>query len=396
VDARPLVTAQLIGSLHAGGAEHLAVQIANACAAAGNRSHIYVLDGPGPLSSKISPDVTVRYFDHRIVSPSRPWRCLISVRDGYRQLAANLAADGVDVLQSHLPGANFWGLLLSVRGHCAVIPTVHSNREFDYGDTANSLRAWGRRWAYKRMLNRCDAVVAVSDKVRDSLLAELGLKRHHCPRLVVVPNGVTIPEPLSAEDRVRIRERYDLEPGVFFALAAGRHCELKHYELLIDVIGILRDRGLDVHLVLAGDGPLSARYRERVSARGLAERVHIPGHLDDLPQVMQSADCFVISSLWEGLSLVMLEAMACGLPVVGTRISGVEDVIEDGVNGVLAVPGDAEELAHAVSRLVSDATLRESCRIAGQELVERDFSITRVARDLEVLYRRAVARKEAS
>ncbi len=391
-DGPPLASAQMVGSLRMGGAEHLAVQIANARAAAGDRSHLYILDGPGPLSAKISPDVIVRHFEQRVAPPSQPWRCFKSVRDGYRSLLDTLAADGIDVLQTHLPGANFWGLLLSVAGRRTVIPTVHSNREFDYGEAVSLPRAQGRRWAYRSMLSRCAAVVAVSENVREALLAELSM-RGQCPeRLVVVPNGVPVPEPLSAAERAVIRARYDCAPDDFLILAAGRHCELKNYEALIDVIGLLRDRGRNVRLVLAGEGPLTTGYRERLASLGLGDRVYLPGNLDDLPQVMQAADGFVISSRWEGLSMVMLEAMACGLPVVGTRVPGVEDLIDDGVSGLLAAPDDVEDLVRAVSGLIDDPALRERCLVAGREQVVRDYSIDRVSRDLGELYQRTLVR----
>jgi L-malate glycosyltransferase len=385
-DSPPLVSAQMVGSLRMGGAEHLAVQIANARAADGDRSHLYVLDGPGPLSAKISPDVIVRHFEQQVAPPTRPWRCYASIRTGYRQLMDSLTADGIDVLQTHLPGANFWGLLLSVAGRRTVIPTVHSNREFDYGEAVSLPRAQGRRWAYRRMLSRCAAVVAVSENVRKALLAELGLRGRSPERLVVVPNGVPIPEPLPAAERADVRARYDCAPDDFLVLAAGRHCALKNYEALIDVIGLLRARDRAVRLVLAGEGPLTVDYRERADSLGLGDRVCLPGNLDDLPRVMQAADGFVISSRWEGLSLVMLEAMACGLPVVGTRIPGVEDLIDDGVSGLLAVPDDVADLARAVTDLIDDPALRDSCRIAAREQVVRDFSIDRVSRDLGELY----------
>ncbi|MBU1072199.1 glycosyltransferase family 4 protein [bacterium] len=387
-DGRPLVSAQLVGALQMGGAEHLAVQIANARAVAGDRSHLYVMGGPGPLSAKISPAVTVRYFDHRVASPARPWRCLVSVREGYRLLAASLAADGVDVLQSHLPGANFWGLLLSRRRRCAVVPTVHNNREFAYGDTANPLRTRMRRWAYRRMLKDCNAVVAVSEKVKASLLVELGVGEAAADRLVVIPNGVSEPPPLASDELTRIRARFGCGEGEFLALAAGRHDAQKNYRTLIETMVLLLARGVPLRLVLAGEGPLSEEHRRLCDESGLSARVVMPGNLDDLSRVMQSADCFVMSSLWEGLPLVMLEAMAAGLPVAGTRIPGIEDVIEDGVNGVLADPADAAGLADAVARLAADADLRARCRASALASVRRDYSLDRVSRDLGDLYHR--------
>ena len=90
--------------------------------------------------------------------------------------------------------------------------------------------------------------------------------------------------------------------------------------------------------------------------------------------------------------MVMLEAMACGLPVVGTRVHGVEDLIDDGVSGLLAAPDDVEDLVRAVSGLIDDPALRERCLVAGREQVVRDYSIDRVSRDLGELYQRTLVR----
>jgi len=390
VDARPLASVQLVGALNMGGAEHLAVQIANARAAAGDRSHLYVMGVPGPLSAKISPDVAVRHFDHHVAPPSRPWRCVASVRRGYRLLADALAEDRVDVMQSHLPGANFWGLLLARRGRCAVVPTVHNNREFAYGDTDDPLRARVRRWAYKRMLRDCDAVVAVSGQVRDSLLRELGAGRTPADRLIVIPNGVSEPPPLPPRERARIRADFGCGEDDFLVLAAGRHDTQKNYRTLLEAVALLAARGTAVRLVLAGEGPLSDELRRQCAVSGLDGRVAMPGNLADLPRAMQVADAFVMSSLWEGLPLVLLEAMAAGAPVAGTRIAGIDEVITDGVTGVLADPGDAAGLADALARLAVDAGLRGRCRDAALDLVRRDYAFDRVARELGNLYLRVV------
>lgn len=393
-DGRPLATAQMIGSLATGGAEHLAVRIANARAAAGGLTHLYVLDGPGPLSARVSPDVVVRHIDQRVAAPTRPAACLSSVIAGYRRLTAQLDADGIDVLQTHLPGPNFWGLLLATAGRRTVVPTVHSNREFDYG-APGALRDRARRWAYRRMLGSCAAVIAVSEPVRDSLLDALGWHGRVLARLHVVPNGVPIPPPATADERERTRARYGCAPGEVLLLAAGRHIDLKNYELLVDVAADLHAAGRAVRLVLAGEGPLTDRYRERAAARGFADRLTLPGDVNDLTSLMHAADAFVIASRWEGLSLVMLEAMACGLPVVGTRIPGVTDLVRDGVSGVLAAPDDPVDLARALARLLDDPALAAACRQAARTRVERDFSIERVLRDLDHLYRRARAREGA-
>jgi glycosyltransferase involved in cell wall biosynthesis len=227
----------------------------------------------------------------------------------------------------------------------------------------------------------------VSEQVRVSLLAELGVREASARRLVVIPNGVSEPPPLASAERSRIRARFGCGEDGFLVLAAGRHDEQKNYRTLLEAVDLLAAQGVAVRLILAGEGPLSGALRDQIAVSGLSDRVIMPGNLDDLPRVMQSADCFVMSSLWEGLPLVLLEAMAAGLPVAGTRIAGIDEVVADGVNGVLAEPGDAAGLAAAVAQLAADPDLRAACSAAALELVRRDYAFDRVARDLGDLYR---------
>ncbi|MHB8078576.1 MAG: glycosyltransferase, partial [Candidatus Krumholzibacteriia bacterium] len=336
---------QLIETLDMGGAERLAVQIANARAAAGDNSYLFVLTGPGELSSRISPDVRVRYLEMSRASIDNPFAFARSVWRGYHLLRGHVAREGIDILQTHLPGANFWGLLLAWRNDCVVVPTVHNTREARYTETSETPKRRLRRWAYRQLLKRCSVVVAVSGEVRQSLIEFT--RAPGLGRIVVISNGVDIPERLDPALLVAARARYGLPAEDPFVLAAGRLTEQKNFPGLLDAVLILRRRGVRLRVMIAGEGPLRAYLEQRVDELGIGDQVVLPGVVFDLPELMLGADLLVLPSLWEGLPLVLLEAMACGLPVVATRIAGVAGVVEDGVSGLLVEPGDAAALADA-------------------------------------------------
>jgi len=388
---RPLAVAQLVEALEMGGAERLAVQIANARAAAGDASHLIVMSGPGPLSEAVDPRVAVRYLGFARASVRDPLRFALSLRRGERLLARQLAADGVRVVQSHLPGANFWSLLLALRGRCAVVATVHNNREFDYGDADHPLRSRLRRAAYRLMLRRCAAVVAVSEAVADSLLADLGVGAGEAGRLVAVPNGVAEPEALDAAARAAVRARFGAAPGELLVMAAGRHCEQKNFAALIEAAERLRAIRQPFRLVIAGDGPLRADHEALRDRLGLADAVTFPGNVPDFARAVQAADVFVLPSLWEGLPLVLLEALAAGVSVVGTDIAGVREVIADDRSGLLVAPGDPIALAAAIA-LLADPERRARLREGGLALVRERYAFARVAETLGDLYRRVADR----
>jgi glycosyltransferase involved in cell wall biosynthesis len=299
-----------------------------------------------------------------------------------------IAARGIRVVQTHLPGANFWGLLLAWRGRCAVAATVHNNREFDYGDADNPVRARLRRWAYRRMLDRCGAVIAVSEKVRLSFAQDVGASGRALERLVAVPNGVAEPAPLDAAERAAIRARFGCVGDEPLLLAAGRHTGQKHLVALIEATALLRDRGVPCRVVVLGDGDLRPLHERRVAELDLGARVVLPGNVSDFPRLVQAADVFVLPSLWEGLPLVLLEAMAAGVCCVGSDIAGIRDLLRDDDDGLLVAPDDPAALADALARCCADPALRRRLGDAGRELVRRDCSFSRVVHDLGDLYRR--------
>ncbi|MFN2369679.1 MAG: glycosyltransferase [Candidatus Krumholzibacteriia bacterium] len=161
---RPLCVAQFIETMNVGGAEHLAVKVAGALAARGHASHLIVATGPGPLSARIDPAVRTHYLGFVRASVRNPAAFAWSVGRGLRRLGSVIRAEGVEVVQTHLPGANFWGLVLALRGVCGVVATVHNNEEFRYGDDDSRILRSARRAAYGQIVRRC-GVVAVSAAV---------------------------------------------------------------------------------------------------------------------------------------------------------------------------------------------------------------------------------------
>ncbi len=390
-DARaPLRVAQLVETLAMGGAERLAVQIAGARAEAGDHSLILVLGGPGPLAAQVDPRVGVRYLQLERASITRPLRFLASLRHGSRALREEVRREGLQIVQSHLPNANFWGLLLALRDPVAVIPTVHNNNEFYYGEmTPPRVRSRLRRLAYRAMLRRCAAVVAVSEQVARSLLREVGARGDRARRLRVVPNGVAIPAAPDPAAVAAIRARFGCRDGEILVLAAGRHSEQKNFQALIAAAAVLRGRGAAFRMVIAGEGERRDAHQAQVASLRLADRVLLPGNVSDLTQVMQAADAFALPSLWEGLPLVLLEALAAGAPVVGSDIDGVREVIADGETGLLCAADDPGALADALLRL-QDPALRARLRSAGLALVRRTYAFERVNAQLDDLYRSVV------
>lgn len=389
-DCARLRCAQLIETLHVGGAENLAVRIANAMAGAGHESHLIVIAEAGDLKRFVSGDVQVHELGFVRESAVQPLRFAGSIRAGYSLMADVIRRHDINVIQTHLPGANFWGLLLALRGLAAVVPTVHNNREFSYGDSDNPLRARARRLAYAALVRHCAAMVAVSEEVKVSLRRDLGLSARASERIVVVRNGVQIPEIADLPGRALLRAGFALPEDNFIFLAAGRHCEQKNFRDLIRAAAILADEHGAWKLVIAGDGPDRPQLESMVADAKLGGVIVFPGNVMDMQGLMVAADAFVMSSLWEGLPLVLLEAMAVGLPIVGNRIAGIEGIVGHEVEGLLVEPGDPRSLAVGMNRLLNEP---ESCRRLGKaarDRVVREFNFETTMAGLQNLYSRCM------
>jgi glycosyltransferase involved in cell wall biosynthesis len=137
-------------------------------------------------------------------------------------------------------------------------------------------------------------------------------------------------------------------------------------------------RAPDVEFVLVGDGPLRPKLEEQARSLGIEASVRFLGLRSDVADILRDSDVFVRPSLTEGMSLTVLEAMACGLPVVVTPVGGTSEVVTDGANGCLVAPGDVSALSAALLKLADDARLRRRLGRNGRALVERQYGWSRV------------------
>jgi glycosyltransferase involved in cell wall biosynthesis len=149
---------------------------------------------------------------------------------------------------------------------------------------------------------------------------------------------------------------------------------------------------LKPRLRLLGDGKLKPQMEYIVAELGIQDSVEFLGERTDVIHFLQQSWGFVLPSRWEGMSNALLEAMACGLPCVATRVSGSEDIISDTVNGLLVEPEQPAEMARALRRIVEDADLAQRLGQAGRTSVVRDYQLNSVVEQCLEVYRRLLTR----
>ncbi len=167
----------------------------------------------------------------------------------------------------------------------------------------------------------------------------------------------------------------------FRVLSVGRLVPEKGSPILLEAIAELVRRGLDVELAVIGDGPLRAGLEQRIEEPDLAGRVRLVGAVgqDVIAAHYQWADAFALPSFQEGLPVVLMEAMATGLPVVATRIAAVEELVQDGMTGHVVAPGRADMLASALADLAGDPARRLSWGEQGRRDVLAEFTAATTA-----------------
>jgi glycosyltransferase involved in cell wall biosynthesis len=212
--------------------------------------------------------------------------------------------------------------------------------------------------------NRAHGVIAISNHSR-KLLEEMGVGHE---KIHLIPNGVErarFRKPVEFD----LRAKFGIAPDAPVILSVGREHWIKAFDKGIEAIGRLIEKNPTIHYVLLGKG--NDRWAPMVKRLGIEKNVTISRlYDDDLVGAYQQADIFFSSSVYEGCPLVVLEAMASGLPIVATDVSGSQDMIESGKNGLVVEPNNPEKMAEALDSLLKDRSLHKRFGVANAELSE--------------------------
>jgi L-malate glycosyltransferase len=284
-----------------------------------------------------------------------------------------------DVIESFTHHANLISLPVAWVARVPVRVAGHHGR-------IEQLPAWMCR-LHTRVVNSeiTSSLVAVSNRVQSYAIDVEGIAPE---KIVVIPNrhALRSPAQLSNDERCALRQELGLRPDGLLVLSVGRLTEQKGHVHLLEAIPGVLEKFPDTVFAIAGDGPFRAELEARAQQLGVSKSVHFLGTRSDVPTLLQMAHIFALPSLWEGLPIAMLEAMAAGLPVVATRVEGVEEVIVDGENGLLLPPADPESLKIALLRLLAQPDLRVNLGTAGNTLVQGGFSLDQMGKRYEDLF----------
>jgi glycosyltransferase involved in cell wall biosynthesis len=324
-------------------------------------------------------DRTLPSAAQRLRAAGARLRCLdMSVRNplGLCALPAWLARARPDLLHTRLDVSNTFGAALALtlgKGRPRIVCQIEN-------DPGQHYRR-GPRWLLARMAARVDAFILLSPSLRASTEPFLRGAR----RVAVVQPGIDLDrfDP-AAVDAASVRQLRGPARRVIGTVA--RLAGQKGIETLLEAAPRLLKAASNTRILIAGDGPDRAVLELRASRLGIAGAVEFLGHRHDIETVHAALDAMVLPSRHEGFGVVFLEAMAMGVPVVGTRVVGTIDAIEDGVTGLLVPPAQAGALAAAVLRLFDDPPLRRRLVEEASRRVRAEHARELMARRIEAVY----------
>lgn len=272
--------------------------------------------------------------------------------------------ESYDIVHLHTKRAHALSLWLS---HASSRPKYVVTRRMDYPESAN----WYTRHLYNRTV---DGVIAISEKIFQLLLAA-GVKGE---KMRVIHSGI--------DPRAYATPAPAIDSSVVSVGTAAVLEERKGHRYLLDAALRLKRQGLRLRYYLAGDGSLRRSLEDRTRQLGLKEDVEFLGFVSDMASFMARIEIFVLPSLFEGLGVSVLEAMAAGRPVVASRVGGLPELVVDTVTGFLVPPQDPSALAGALAQLVENRALSRQMGWQGRERLKANFTLEQMAGKNEDFY----------
>jgi glycosyltransferase involved in cell wall biosynthesis len=327
---------------------------------------VLCLNDTGPFAAELEGvGVRVHLLHRRGEGPD--YLAFRKAADFFRELSP-------DIVHTHNTQPFIDGGLGAILARVPVL--IHTDHARDFPDKRRYMLA-------ERVLSRfAEKVVGVSDHTGRNLVE---FERIDPSRIITIHNGIEDPARRDVDAAAK-RSELGIPPDAMLIGVGVRFTEQKGLEYLLRALPTVRERVPHVHLALAGYGPLEVELKEQAERLGLSDGIHFLGAREDMAEVLAALDVYALPSIWEGFPMVVLEAMAAGLPIVATRVGGVAEAVEHERTGLLVAPRDPERLAAALIRVLCDETLRHEYGSAARRFFEERFTAEAMSRNYAALY----------
>lgn len=329
----------------------------------------------------------IRGFDPKVTAVRCPDAAIVSLPSSSTEPRTQIFAlrDLIKKFRPHIVHSRNWGAIEAIpAARLAGVPiAIHSEHGYEMESLAGlPVR---RRLFRRAVYGMANSIFAVTGELQQFHARQAWISPS---RIRVISNGIDThlysPRP---ELRESIRETIGIPRGRFVVGTVGRLVPIKDHGTLLKATAVLAERGIDVHVLLVGGGPELNRCQQLVETTpALANRVSFLGARDDVSEMLNAMDVFVLSSFSEGMSNTLIEAMSCELPVLATRVGGNPEVVGGEMVNSLFAPGDIDGLAASLERLAQDSSLRRTLGRAARERAVSSFSLECMVGNYQRLY----------
>lgn len=349
-----------------GGSETVLANIASGLDSVRYSSLVCLLE-EGWLTERLS-ELAVEFV---IIKNKRPYDPVFLMK-----LIKLIKKRNINIIHAHEFMMNVYG---AVAGKFAGVPmmgTVHCKLYFPDKKM--------RILSYRLAVSLCSRMILVSEDLRRFFIKTLKLRNER--KLLTLYNGVDIDKYSSGSRNDDKRSELNIPRDSVIACTVGSLFKVKGLDILLESIKLVLLRFPNFRLLIAGDGDQMAFLKTKAIELNLGNSVRFLGFRDDIPDILKLSDFYVCSSLSEGLSLSILEAMTAGKPVIATAVGGNPELVSDQNNGLLAPPADPKALAEKIMMLIEDTTLRHSMSRRSFEIARDKFSLKQMIDNYQKLY----------
>jgi len=283
----------------------------------------------------------------------------------------------IDIIHSHKYKTNFYSLFVRYGTGIKLVSTCHNW-------LGKSLNMKIYTIIDKLILRYFDYVVGVSSEVTEELKKFIPDKK-----IAKIGNGIDIGKYYRVMDKNDAKRSLGFENKILIGFV-GRLSEDKGVSILLDAVSNITSNKRDIYTLIVGDGDYKKKLENEANSMGISDRVIFTGNRDDTPLIYSSLDVFVLPSLKEAFPMVILEAMACGVPVVATEVGDIPQIIEDEVSGMLVNTKDSEGLVRTIENILLDNNKADKIVQRSIEIVKNNNSSINMAKDYLKIYEKVL------
>ncbi|NIQ15876.1 MAG: glycosyltransferase [Candidatus Dadabacteria bacterium] len=290
-----------------------------------------------------------------------------------------IRSEKIDIVHLHDISSSLWVTLPAIlSGVHSIIRTEHNVKRLNINFLSNM-----KNYISFFMSIFQKKIVCVSEEVRKTHIGKNALFND---KYITIHNGINTELFDVQVDREKYLREFDIEEKSIIVCNIGRFFPQKAHEIFLQSIQYVLEKNNDVAALIVGDGPRREELEELARKLEIFERVNFTGNRSDVPQILNLIDIFALSSDWEGFPMTILEAMACGKPVVVTDVGGNREAIIDGDTGYIVPPRNPRAMSEAILSLINDKRLRVSMGVKGRKLVLHNFNARVMVRKTELIY----------